>query len=111
VDWTSLSDRLPPDTLVGVPNWRDAGKVAYALGPDVTTVCLSLDCRQFGLTSPAGRFTGADFLIFVPEHADRAANELARAFDRVPPPPDRTIRHAGRAMQTGAGVTRGRWCG
>ena len=44
IDWTSLRDDLTargllrPGTIVGVPNWRDAGKIAYALGPDVTTV-------------------------------------------------------------------------
>jgi 4-amino-4-deoxy-L-arabinose transferase-like glycosyltransferase len=100
VDWSSLGDGLPPDAMVGAPNWRDAGKIGYALGPDVTTVCLSLDCRQFGLTLPAHRFIGANFLIFVPEHADRAANELARAFDRVERLPDASIRQAGRTLQT-----------
>ena len=100
VDWTSLGDGLPPDAMVGVPNWRDAGKIGYALGPDVTTVCLSLDCRQFGLTSPAHRFIGVNFLIFVPEHADRVANELARAFDRVERLPDASIRQGRRTLQT-----------
>jgi hypothetical protein len=100
VDWTSLGDGLPPGTLVGVPNWRDAGKIGYALGPHITTVCLSLDCREFGLTSPAHRFIGAGFLIFVPEHVDRAANNLARAFDRIERLPDRSIRQAGRTLQT-----------
>ncbi len=100
VDWTSLGDGLPPDALVGVPNWRDAGKIGYALGPRVTTVCLSLDCRQFGLTWPAHRFIGADLLIFVPEHADRVAIELARAFDRVERLPDASIRQTGRTLQT-----------
>ncbi len=100
VDWVSLGDGLPPDTLVGVPNWRDAGKIGYALGPDVTTVCLSLDCRQFGLTSPAQQFIGANFLIFAPEHADRVANELARAFARVERLPDASIRQSGRTLRT-----------
>jgi hypothetical protein len=100
VDWVSLGDGLPPDTLVGVPNWRDAGKIGYALGPDVTTVCLSLDCRQFGLTSPARQFIGGNFLIFAPEHADRVANELGRAFARVERLPDASIRQSGRTLQT-----------
>ena len=45
LDWTSLRDDLTsrgllrPGTVVGVPNWRDAGKIAYALGPDVTVIC------------------------------------------------------------------------
>ena len=50
VDWTSLRDSWRWRDLVGVPNWRDAGKIAYALGPDVTALCLNRDCRQFGIT-------------------------------------------------------------
>ena len=38
INWTSLRNDLSargllhPGTVVGVPNWRDAGKIAYALG-------------------------------------------------------------------------------
>jgi 4-amino-4-deoxy-L-arabinose transferase-like glycosyltransferase len=99
VDWTSLRDGLPPHTLVGVPDWRDAGKIAYALGPSVTTVCLSSDCRQFGLTLPAGRFIGSDFLILAPDHGERAAQALARAFDRIVRLPDRSVRQDGRILR------------
>ena len=45
--------------IVGVPNWRDAGKIAYALGPEVTTLCLNRDARQFGIADPPTRFLGA----------------------------------------------------
>jgi 4-amino-4-deoxy-L-arabinose transferase-like glycosyltransferase len=100
VDWTSLGDGLPPDTLVAAPNWRDAGKIGYALGPHVTTVCLSLDCRQFGLTAPAGWFIGENLLIFVPEHADRVAKVLASAFDGVERLPDASIRQNARTLQS-----------
>ena len=58
IDWTSLRTGLAArgllaaGTVVGVPDWRDAGKIAYALGPDVTVLCLNRDARQFGLANP-----------------------------------------------------------
>jgi 4-amino-4-deoxy-L-arabinose transferase-like glycosyltransferase len=100
VDWTSLKDGLPSHALVGVPDWRDAGKIAYALGPSVTTVCLNRDCRQFGLTMPADRFMGSDFLILAPEHGERAAETLAGAFDRIVRLPDRFVRQDGRILRS-----------
>jgi hypothetical protein len=105
VDWGPLRDELAargllqPGAIVGVPDWRDAGKIAYALGPDVTTLCLSRDPRQFGFTSPPIRFIGADMLILAPEHGERAAAELAPVFDSIERLPDASIRHAGRPMQ------------
>jgi hypothetical protein len=57
IDWVSLRTELtargllPPGAVIGVPNWRDAGKIAYALGPDVTVLCLNRDARQFGLAA------------------------------------------------------------
>ncbi len=78
IDWTSLRTDLnargllPPGTVVGVPDWRDAGKIAYALGPDITVLCLNRDARQFGLDNPPQRFIGQDMLLLVPEHAGRA---------------------------------------
>jgi len=104
IDWTSLRTDLtargllPPGTLVGVPDWRDAGKIAYALGPDVTVLCLNRDARQFGVATPPERFIGHDVLLLVPEHAARATQALAPAFasiDALPPAP---IRHAGRTL-------------
>jgi hypothetical protein len=104
IDWTSLGhelearDLLPPGTIVGVPNWRDAGKVAYALGPDVVTLCLSRDARQFGIAEPPARFIGADVLILAPEHGDRVPAELGGAFDVIERLPDASVTHAGRAL-------------
>ena len=96
IDWTSLRaglaarGLLAAGTVVGVPNWRDAGKIAYALGPDVTVLCLNRDARQFGLANPPERFIGQDVLLLVPEHAARAAQALAPVFDGIdalPPAP------------------------
>jgi hypothetical protein len=100
VDWTSLRDGLVrPGAIVGVPNWRDAGKVAYALGPEVTVLNLNRDARQFGIAWPVQHFIGADMLILAPEHAERAVGELGPAFDSIERLPDATIRQAGRGLQ------------
>ncbi len=105
IDWTSLRDDLTergvlrPGIIVGVPNWRDAGKVAYALGPAVTTVCLNRDCRQFGLSYPSARFIGNDLLILAPEHGGQVPAELGRSFASLARLPDSAIRHAGSTLQ------------
>jgi 4-amino-4-deoxy-L-arabinose transferase-like glycosyltransferase len=105
VDWTSLRDDLAargllrPGTVVGVPNWRDAGKISYALGPDVTTLCLNRDCRQFGIAYPPTEHVGGDVLILAPEHADRVPDELRSVFDDIEPLPATAIRHVGLTLQ------------
>jgi hypothetical protein len=105
IDWAPLRDDLAarnllrPGTIVGVPNWRDAGKIAYALGADVTTVCLNRDCRQFGLSYPAAQFVGGDLLILALDHPERVDGDLARSFASLAQLPDGAIRHAGRTLQ------------
>jgi hypothetical protein len=104
IDWTSLRDELsarnllPPGAIVGVPNWRDAGKVAYALGPEMTTLCLNRDARQFGIAEAPSRFLGADVLILAPEHGDRVPAELGGSFDAIERLPDASVTHAGRTL-------------
>jgi 4-amino-4-deoxy-L-arabinose transferase-like glycosyltransferase len=104
IDWTSLRTDLAArgllaaGTVVGVPDWRDAGKIAYALGPDITVLCLNRDARQFGLADPPQRFIGQDVLLLVPEHAERATRALAPVFDSIDALPPASIRHAGRVL-------------
>ena len=88
-----------PAPSIGVPNWRDAGKIAYALGPDVTTLCLNLDCRQFGIAFPPTEHIGDDVLILAPDHPERVPTELGRSFASLAQLPDSAIRNAGRALQ------------
>ena len=105
INWTSLRDDLAtrgllrPGSIVGVPNWRDAGKIAYALGPDVTTLCLNRDCRQFGIAYPPAQFIGNDLLILAPDHSGRVPAELGRAFASLAQLPDSAIRHGGRTLR------------
>jgi Dolichyl-phosphate-mannose-protein mannosyltransferase len=104
IDWSSLRTDLAArglltlGTVVGVPDWRDAGKIAYALGPGVTVLCLNRDARQFGLADPPQRFVGQDVLLLIPEHADRATQALAPVFDGIDALPPAPIRHAGRVL-------------
>ena len=88
LDWTSLRDDLSargllrPGTVVGVPNWRDAGKIAHALGPDVTVICLNQDAREFGLASPPERWAGHDMLLLIADHPDTVIPALRDMFSR-----------------------------
>ena len=112
IDWVSLRadligrGLLRPGTVVGVPNWRDAGKVAYALGPDVTVICLNRDSRQFGFANPARRYLGRDVLVLAPEHRERVPAELAADFAALHRLPDAPISHDGDVLQW-VGVYRG----
>jgi len=89
---------LSRSTLVGVPNWRDTGKIGYALGPDVTVVCLNQDAREFGLVDPAARFIGRDMLVLALEHPGRTEHDLTASFASLTPLPPAPIRHAGRVL-------------
>jgi 4-amino-4-deoxy-L-arabinose transferase-like glycosyltransferase len=101
VDWTSLRNDVPQSgVIVGVPDWRDAGKIAYALGPHVIVLCLNRDGRQFGIAWPPARFIGADMLILAPEHGDRVIAGLGPAFDTIEPRPAVSVHHAGRTLLT-----------
>lgn len=88
IDWTSLRadlvgrGLLGTETLIGLPNWRDGGKIAIGVGPSALTV-LHLDARQFGLVAPAGRFIGRDMLVLIAEHPEATGASLAPLFDRM----------------------------
>jgi 4-amino-4-deoxy-L-arabinose transferase-like glycosyltransferase len=100
MDWTSLRDDLASrgllhaGTVVGVPNWRDAGKIAHALGPEVPVICLNRDSRQFGYASPPERWAGADVLLLVVDHPDTVLPRLKHQFEHMDflPPSAITLR-------------------
>ncbi len=105
IDWTSLRTQLTSrgllasDTIVGVPDWRDAGKIAYALGPDATVTVLDPDARQFGLVHPARDYVGRNVLVLVVNHPERALRDLAPMFDAVETLPPASIDHRGVVLQ------------
>jgi hypothetical protein len=69
LDWVSIRDDLAgrgllsKGTLIGTLNWRDAGKIGYALGPQIRMLCLSQDARQFGFADPLAASVGQDVLL------------------------------------------------
>jgi 4-amino-4-deoxy-L-arabinose transferase-like glycosyltransferase len=112
LDWTSVRDDLrargllPPGVVVAAMGWRDAGKLGYALGPDVTMLCLSDDARQFGFAEPARDFIGRDVLVLVPDPAGRAAEDARRWFQAVDLLDATEVRLRGRVLR-GVTVLRG----
>ena len=105
LDWVSLrqdlSDRgsLAPGSVVAALNWRDAGKIGYALGPGVTMVCLNADSRQFGFSRPVRDFVGQSMVVLALEPADRAAGDTAHWFRTVTLLAPSAIRINGRMLR------------
>ncbi len=108
LDWTSLRDDLvtrgllPKGVVVGVPNWRDAGKIAHALGPDVTVICLSDDARQFAFSSPARIWASGTVLLL----GDSIPASLNSRFDLIETLPPSSVTLRGRTLKVIA-VARG----
>ncbi|MBS0560705.1 MAG: glycosyltransferase family 39 protein [Proteobacteria bacterium] len=104
VNWTSvradLAARglLTPETIVGVANWRDGGKLAYALGPDARVVVLNEDARQFGFGLTPRDVTGRDLLILTLDPPDRVAAEYGHAFAALHVLPSAPVLLAGRPI-------------
>ncbi len=106
LDWTSLRDDLTkrgllrPGTVVGVPNWRDTGKIAHAFGPDVTVLCLNPDCRQFAYTDSPAPWAGADVLLLVADRADTTLPGLRQMFEQIELLPPSAVTLRGQVLKT-----------
>jgi hypothetical protein len=109
LDWRELGPALAqrgllPDStrFVGAPSWIDAGKVAYALGPNVRTVCLCDRPHQFQFLDPQTDFLGKDAVIVEPTSrgdADPTAR-FAPYFRSVAMVGDVTLHRAGHPALT-----------
>ncbi len=105
IDWTSLRiqltqrDLLTAGTIVGVSNWRDAGKIAYALGPRVIVVVLNRDAREFGFDHPKSAFVGDDMLVLALDHPERTRRELTSRFAVIETLPPASIEDDGISLQ------------
>ena len=105
IDWTSLRPQLEahgllhPGTVVAAADWRDAGKIAHALGPSVPVICLSTDAREFAFAAPASRFLGRDILVLALDHPERVQRDLAPLFEATIPGPDLAILFRGHPIQ------------
>jgi 4-amino-4-deoxy-L-arabinose transferase-like glycosyltransferase len=106
VDWTSLDTDLrtrgllPAGAVVAAMNWRNAGKIGYALRPDVTILCLCADSRQFGFAYPLPDFAGQTVLVLLPDPAERAVQEAKGWFRAIEVLPGTSIRVHDRVLQT-----------
>jgi 4-amino-4-deoxy-L-arabinose transferase-like glycosyltransferase len=105
IDWTSVRDDLltrgllPPGTVAAALNWRDAGKIGYALGPDSTMLCLCKDARQFAFADPLHDFARRDVLLLVPGSEEKAVAEAKRWFEAVEILPAVSVRLDGRVLR------------
>ena len=86
-DWGDLRRVLEERQLLGgfiaAPNWADAGKVSYALGADLTVLCLNADDREFHFGPPPPP-VGSDVLIVAPrQDLGRIAEAYAGDFARI----------------------------
>ena len=81
----------------GGANWRDAGKIGYALGPDVTMLCLSTDSRQFGFAHPLRDYAGRDVLCWRSIPMARRQAAWFRAVETLAPS---SVRLDGRVLRT-----------
>lgn len=103
IDWVSVRDDLrargllPPGTLVAALNWRDAGKLGYALGPNVTMLCLSTDARQFGFADPVRAFAGRDVILLEVGAAAPEARNWFRSVNILAPS---SVRLGDRVLRT-----------
>ncbi len=73
VDWTPLRAELArrqllnrPNTVIAAPNWRDTGKIDYAIGGNPPVLCLNTDARQYGFSPGPAAHIGDDVLIVAP---------------------------------------------
>lgn len=104
LDWTSIRDDLSHRGLlraneaVGAFNWREAGKIGYALGPEARMLCLSGDARQFGFANPLVHDIGQDVLLLAVEPAARARQEAEPWFASVDVLTGTSIRLEGRVL-------------
>jgi len=100
IDWTSIRDDLlvrgllPPNALVAAVNWRDAGKIGHALGPDTMMLCLNADARQFGIADKLSAFAGRDVLVLLLGPPEQAA----RWFHAIQVLPGTSVRLDGRVL-------------
>jgi hypothetical protein len=106
LDWTSLRndlrDRglLSSGTVAAALNWRDAGKTGYALGPDITMLCLSADSRQFGFAHPLGDYAGQDALLLIVDPAETGLQQARAWFQTIDILDPASVRLDGRVLRT-----------
>ena len=106
LDWVSIRNDLSrqglvaPGTVAAAMDWRSAGKIGYALGPDVTMLCLNPDARQFGFAYPLRDFSKQDVLVLVPDPTERGIAKAKQWFITTELLPATSVRLDGRILLT-----------
>jgi hypothetical protein len=88
-----------PGIVAAALNWRDAGKIGYGLGSDVTMLCLNPDARQFGFAYPTADYSGRDVLLLLVDPNPRALEEAQHWFASIDTLPATSIRLNGRVLR------------
>ena len=107
-DWPDLSHTsawaelgAPPPAFVVADNWRYAGKLGQALGPNIPVCALSFDPREFAFTCDTAKWIGKDAAIVVLKRdADVRLKALAPYFRQIDQGHEFTVGRVGRAEQT-----------
>ena len=87
----------PGTAAIAALGWRDAGKLAYALGPNVPVICLCADAREFGILHNPGAYQGRDVLIVAPDQTTQdIRSEFGSQFDSITALPPLILMHGGR---------------
>lgn len=107
IDWHELRAALAEqgflndDIALAAPHWTYAGKTSYALGKDVSVLCLCADQHQFAYRDDWRNRIGQDAVIVVPRHASAATHAAAAAFfNAVEPLPPVAITRGGQPALT-----------
>ncbi len=89
VDWHDLKTEfarrnlLDGAGLVGALNWIDAAKASYALGPDVTLLCLCVEPHHFRFIADPRNFVGRDVIMVTSALRQDRIDTLRTRFERI----------------------------
>jgi 4-amino-4-deoxy-L-arabinose transferase-like glycosyltransferase len=106
IDWTSFrrtlaarGDLAKPDLAIAALRWYDAGKIAYAVGPDVKVTVFEGNQHEFGITTPPQSLIGDDILIAaMPGDVAAIMRRYAPRFATLTPGRPIDITHHGRVL-------------
>jgi 4-amino-4-deoxy-L-arabinose transferase-like glycosyltransferase len=91
VDWTDLRDTLAERGLLvsgqvfAAPIWMFAGKVSYALGPEVPVICVCDDQQNFPYRYDQRQWIGRDVIVVSPAGDERLWQVAGTYFDSFEP--------------------------
>lgn len=91
IDWHELRPALErggllsPGAVVAAPHWIEAGKTSYALGPDVTVLCLCDRPQHFAYRYDLADYAGRDAVLIARHRGPEFDAGFGRYFDTVEP--------------------------